>query len=328
MTTFLLGAAIVMAFVAAFVAVHAVFIAPRQLSVSEHEVAIPDLGAAFEGYTIAVFTDIHQPPTRGTGQLRRAIDVASAAGPDLVALVGDYAASFSRSRAISHRFYRSGMASSGPLLAAIRARDGVVAVLGNHDYYHDGPDVARWLRGLGLTVLMSESIEIERDGDRLVIGGTDDYEEGTVEAEAGCAGRPDAPTIVLAHNPDTLLAFTSGRRIDLVLSGHTHGGQIVIPLYGAPMTLSEVCTRRHPAGWVPNARAPLLVSRGLGGDIPLRFNCSPELLIVRLVRGDRPPRLVRQWTPEREDGWRARLERARRRVSARGADAAGAQQPA
>jgi predicted MPP superfamily phosphohydrolase len=311
-TTFLIVAAIVLAFSASFVALHAIFIAPKQLTVSEHEVPIGDLGAAFEGYTIAVLADIHQPPTGNTSELRRAIEVVTGVRPQLIVLLGDYAASFSRARGMSHRFYTKGMAASEPLLRELRAPDGVIAVLGNHDYYHDGPAVAEWLRGLGATVLVNASVVIERDRDRLVVGGTDDCDEGTVDPQAGCAGRPDAPTMVLAHHPDSVLVFEPERRMDFVLSGHTHGGQVVLPWYGAPMTLSKVCTRQHPAGWVPNGRAPLLVSRGLGGDIPLRFNCPPELVLVRLKRGAGAPRVVRQWAPERTSGWRAWFERRRR----------------
>jgi predicted MPP superfamily phosphohydrolase len=71
-------------------------------------------------------------------------------------------------------------------------------------------------------------------------------------------------------------------RADLVLAGHTHGGQVVLPGYGAPLRLASLCGRRTARGWVPNARAPLYVSAGLGTMIPLRVNCPPEIVVVRL----------------------------------------------
>ena len=291
----LLAAAIVAGVAALYIALHAVLVAPFQLVVSEHEVPIADLAEPFDGYTMVALADVHAPPYGRHGQLQRAVAVARSAQPDLVLLLGDYGASVGWSRAISARFYRSAMPAAGPLLAALDAPDGVIAVLGNHDYYFDGTAVADWLRGLGVRVLVNEHVVIARDGAQLVIGGTDDLDRGRVDPAAGCAGAPPAPTIVLAHNPDSVTRLTPARRVDLVMSGHTHGGQIVLPAYGALVTFAEICTRTSPSGWVPNGRAPLLVSRGLGGDIPLRFNCPPEVMIVRLARGTGAPRLVRQW---------------------------------
>ena len=291
----LVPVALVLGFAALFVALHAVLVAPQQLTVSEHEVPIADLPAAFERWTMAVLSDIHAPPYGRHGQLRRAAAVAEAARPDAILLLGDYASSFGRLPEASARFYRQAMPRAGEILGALHAPDGVFAVLGNHDHYFDGTAVAAWLRALGPTLLVNEHVVLRRGDACLVLGGVDDYTESDVDRAAGCRGAPDAPTIVMAHHPDSVVCFTERRRIDLVLSGHTHGGQVVLPWYGALMTLSRVCTRRHPAGWVPNGRAPLFVSRGVGGDIPLRVNCPPEVAIVRLVRGTGAPRLVRQW---------------------------------
>ena len=300
----LLAAAVIAGVAALYLALHAVLVAPFQLSVSEHEVPIADLPEPFDGYTLVALADVHAPPYGRHGQLQRAVEVARAVGPDLVVLLGDYGASFGWSRAISARFYHASMPGAGELLASLRAPDGVIGVLGNHDYYFDGPAVARWLQAHGVRVLVNEHVVIERGDARLVIGGTDDLDRGHIDPAAGCADAPPAPTIVLAHNPDSVSRLTPARRMDLVMSGHTHGGQIVIPGYGALVTFAQVCTRTAPSGWVPNRRAPLLVSRGLGGDIPLRFNCPPEVLVVRLVRGSGAPRLVRQWAMRGVNWWR------------------------
>ena len=113
----------------------------------------------------------------------------------------------------------------------------------------------------------------------------DDWFEGDVDPYGGCRALPaDAPTVVLSHVPDGVLELDPSRRVDLVLSGHTHGGQFVVPGWGAPVTFSKVATRRCPAGWVPNDRAPLYVSRGVGVQMPGRINAPPEVSIVELRR--------------------------------------------
>ena len=290
----------VLLLVAAALLAHAVLLAPRVLEATELEVPIADLPPALEGWTAAVVADVHQLPPFIRAQLAAAVDAVRLARPDAVFLLGDYGPSFSSTPRLTARLYRQGMRATEDLLRTLAApdvaRDGAFAVLGNHDYYFDGDAVARWLEGLGIRVLRNASALVRREGDAaLVVGGTDDLDGATVDAAGGCARRPDAPTIVLAHHPDAVLRLTSDRRIDLVLSGHTHGGQVVLPWYGAPIRLSRLCPRQAASGWVPNARARLYVSRGLGGDIPLRVNCPPELVFVRLTRGAGAGRVVRRW---------------------------------
>jgi uncharacterized protein len=271
---------------AAVTGLHSTLIATRDLRLSEVDARIPDLPEALEGYTIAVLADLHHRPGAGLDIVRGAITLTHDARPDLIALLGDYGTSFEWRKRTNRVLYPRSMRVLGPELARLTAPDGVVAVLGNHDHYFDGAATREWLHGLGIRVLVNDGICIDRRGAKLAIGGVDDAFEGIVDPRGGLAAMPnDIPSIVLSHNPDGVLALDPARRVDLVLSGHTHGGQIVIPGYGAPVTFSKVCERRTAAGWVPNTRAPLYVSRGLGGTIPLRFNCPLELPIVRLRRG-------------------------------------------
>ena len=302
----MLASLVVLALLAAALLAHAVLLAPRRLEATEVEVPIADLPAALEGWTAAVVADVHQLPPLIRPQLAAAVAAVRAARPDAVLLLGDYGPSFSSTPRLTAWLYHRGMRATGDLFRALAAPDvapdGAFAVLGNHDYYLDGEVVARWLEGLGVHVLRNASVIVQRAtggaggaGAALVIGGTDDLDGATVDPAGGCAARPDAPTIVLAHHPDSVFRLTSDRRIDLVLSGHTHGGQVVLPWYGAPLRLSRVCSRHAASGWVPNGRARLYVSRGLGGDIPLRVNCAPELVFVRLTRGSGAGRVVRRW---------------------------------
>jgi uncharacterized protein len=215
----------------------------------------------------------------------RAARMATEASPDLIALLGDYALSLRIAPRTSKRLYEWAFLRLARVLATLRARDGIVGVLGNHDYDYDAPAVARWLGGCGVHVLLNECIVIERDRARLAIGGVDDYENGTIDAHGGCpAVAADVPRIVLSHNPDGVLALDRSARIDLVLAGHTHGGQLVLPWFGAPARHCTICDADCASGWVRRAPFPLYVSAGTGALIPLRIGSRPEVLLVRLVR--------------------------------------------
>ena len=261
-------------------------VAPYRLRTTHVRAPIRALPAELEGYRIAVLADLHHWPGITGGHVRRAVRLALAAEPDVIVLLGDYSVSVhGRWRGTSAWLYERAMGQLTPILRALHAPDGVLAILGNHDHYAGVEQVERWLPATGARLLRNAGVVVRRGGAALVIGGVDDWFEATVDASGGCAGLPaDAPTVVLSHVPDGVLALATSRRVDLVLAGHTHGGQFVIPGIGAPVTFSRVATRRHPAGWVPNARAPLFVSRGIGVQLPGRFNAPPEVVIVELAR--------------------------------------------
>lgn len=259
-------------------------------SVSRIELVIPDLPPAFDGYTIGVLADLHQPPDAAVDWLQHAVAVTNALNPDLIALLGDYGHSFESLPEYSRRWYASALGAMTESLRQLRAEDGVVAILGNHDYDADATMVLDWLRDLGARVLVNHIRCISRDGESLRVLGLDDLKRGASAIPVDFDSADRTPTIVLSHNPDGVFLFGRGARVDLVIAGHTHGGQIVLPWYGAPMTMAQVCTRRAPSGWVPNEIAPLYVTRGLGEQLPLpiRVNCPPEILVVRLRSGQQP----------------------------------------
>ncbi|MFN2399607.1 MAG: metallophosphoesterase [Gemmatimonadaceae bacterium] len=268
---------------AAALAVHSIFHAPASLRVAEVHVPVADLPHEFDGYTIAVLTDVHYAPVPGKGNLERAATIIRRVEPNLIVFLGDFAASFASSQRLSGMLYRAAIPAMGKIIRGMSAPDGMMAVLGNHDYYFDGPAVIAWLESLGVRVLVNDCVVIEHGGDRLAIAGTDELGHDIPDPYAGCSDLPrEIPRIVLAHHPDEVLLLAPDMRADLVLAGHTHGGQVVFPILGALIRISKVCGRHTASGWVPNGRAPLYVSRGIGAQIPLRFNCPPELVIVRL----------------------------------------------
>lgn len=280
-TTTLLALVALAVVVAATMGLWAVLVAPHRLARTELEVVVAGLPAAFDGYTIAALSDLHHRPGESLRYLRRAVTLANECSPDLAVLLGDYGISFKRQRPLSRVLYARAMPAASRVLAGLRTRDGVLAVLGNHDHYAGAAAVRDWLGALGARVLVNEHVAIERGGDRLVVAGIDDVTDGAPEPRAGC---PDGvrPHLVLSHNPDGVRVLSPSLGEPLVLSGHTHGGQVVLPIYGAPLTMSRVCGRSTASGWIPNPWFPLYVVRGIGVQIPLRFRCPPELLVVRL----------------------------------------------
>jgi predicted MPP superfamily phosphohydrolase len=264
--------------------IYFVVIAPRRLRRTDIEVAIPGLAPEFEGYTIAVLSDLHYGGVfRPRSHARHAAAIARSADPDLVALLGDYGVSVGRFTRLTRYMYDRGMRELGPILKSIGARDGMLAVLGNHDYDTGGWRVVRWLSSIGAGVLLNRAALLERNGARLVIGGVRDPHYADVDPEGGFAHvPPDATRILLSHTPDAITSLSPTARPALVLSGHTHGGQVVFPFLGALSRHSRICGRHTASGWIPDAPFPLYVTTGVGVAIPLRAWCRAEVLVVRL----------------------------------------------
>jgi len=261
--------------------------APRRTlaQITECQVTVADLGDPFDGYTIVVLSDFHhRHPFDDLRWLRHAVNSANTVSPDLIALLGDYASSFKQTPVVSRRWYARALPAMAGELCRLRARDGVVAVLGNHDYYADAEIVGEWLHTIGAYVLVNSATCMARSGSALRIAGLDDLKEGRPDPLVGCSLIDQPPTVILSHEPDGIQWLDPRLRVDVMLAGHTHGGQIVIPWYGAPVTMSQTCGRQSAHGWVRNPRGPLLVTRGLGEQLPLpiRVGSPPEILILQL----------------------------------------------
>ena len=261
-------------------------VTPVALRRTRIDAPIAQLSPALEGYTIAVLSDLHYGGTIAPARLlAHAALLANDSSPDLIVLLGDYALSHSHFHTMSRWLYEWALPRMTATLRTLRARDGVIAILGNHDYDHDATKVVAWLRSSGARVLVNECVVIERGDARLGIGGVDDWTHGRIDPAGGCASlAPDIPRVVLSHNPDGVLELARNARADLVIAGHTHGGQIVLPGFGAPARHCTVCDAHSASGWVARSPVPLYVTTGVGVVLPLRVNCPAEVLVIRLVR--------------------------------------------
>lgn len=244
------------------------------LEINRHTLVVPRLPSAFAGLTVALLTDPHHGPFNSLAYVREVVDRTNALRPDLVALGGDYVHG-ARGDKYVHACVEA--------LGRLRAPLGVYAVPGNHDYWHRIWVMHQALRDFGLTDLTNAGRWLERAGSRLRLAGIDDiwYGRPDLDAALGDATASDA-CVLVCHNPDFLETLTD-RRVGLVLSGHMHGGQIVVPGLGYHRLPSRYGAK-YVAGLVRTDCSQVFVSRGLGTvGLPLRFNCRPEIVLLTLT---------------------------------------------
>ncbi|HEY1380393.1 MAG TPA: metallophosphoesterase, partial [Gemmataceae bacterium] len=255
---------------------------PTWLEVNRLHVPVRDLPAEFDGFRLVQLSDLHCGPKVTDDYLAEAVDLALAQRPDLVVLTGDFI----------HKGYRH-VRRVAHSVARLRAPHGVFAVLGNHDYSirnalglrrhrHLHQAVADALAAEGVRVLRNETVPLERNGASLDLTGVDDLWSRTCDLDAAYAGTdPNCPRVVLAHNPRTV-EHLAGRRCDLMLSGHTHGGQIDLPRLGR-VTLGKRA-RKFAAGMYEYEGTYLYVNKGVGFGWRLRYNVRPEVAVFTLRR--------------------------------------------
>jgi len=224
---------------------------PPPPRISEHEVAIRDLDPRHDGVRIAQLSDIHVGRTTPREHVRAAVAAANAARPDLIVLTGDY---------VCWRRHEAPMVADQ--LAGLSASR-VLAVLGNHDYFTWGSGVAAALEHNGYEVLRNQTTLAHVRGAPLAMVGVDDPVTRHDDLDAAFAGAPAKTTkIVLCHSPDHGPQLAH-RHADLVLSGHTHGGQIYVP--GITDRVMKRLGLNYRRGWYAmNQRTQLYVTPGVG----------------------------------------------------------------
>ncbi len=238
------------------------------IETTEHTVAVPHLPTALQGLRVVHLTDFHRSRHTSDLLLQSAVEAANAAHPDLILLTGDFVTKDPRD-----------IAPCARILAPLRARLGVYAILGNHDYATDGPAVEKQLIELGFTVLLNRSVLLP-NGLRIV-GLDDDRFHRTDVPKAFHDVAPDDPTLVMAHNP--ALIERLAERECIVFSGHTHGGQVRLPLL-TEREIRRIGAKHYARGWYTVGKARIYVNRGLGRvGIPLRLFCRPELALFTLT---------------------------------------------
>jgi len=248
------------------------FLEAKWCRLTRQTITLPNLPPPFRGTTVALLADVHHGPFVPLAYIRQIIAMTNALEPDIVVLAGDYV----------HRHERY-IAPGIEQLGKLEARLGRFAVRGNHDNrgYQTLSRVA--LADAKLPDLNNRGIWLERGGGRLRICGVGDLwtDRQDLSAALGDATERDA-VLLLSHNPDFVETIRD-RRVGLVLSGHTHGGQVVVPGFGAPIVPS-CYGQKYLYGLVQGPCCRVFVTRGVGTiSPPVRLLCRPEVVLITLV---------------------------------------------
>jgi hypothetical protein len=264
------------------------------LQITHRDVVLQGLHPTFDGMRIAQLSDIHMDEYTEPLFLRHVIDEVNRNQPDAVLLTGDFITErvvprrFSSKKFIAgeEKFAIGAAWQCANLLRELKCRS-IYAILGNHDV-SIGADVSEALTANGITMLTNACLPIERGGRRFWLAGLDDPLMGDPNPDLAIPpsirNLPNEPVVLMCHAPDyvdTLLAHPVGKSVALMLSGHTHGGQVCLPLVGF-MHLPPL-GRKYIQGWFQFGALQLHVNRGIGTlGLPIRFNCPPEITLLTL----------------------------------------------
>jgi len=239
---------------------------------TETDIFIRDLPPSFDGFRVAQVSDVHHSSLVSADEVRRVVALANSARCDLVALTGDYTTAS-----------RKYVEPCAEILAGLAAPHGVWAVLGNHDHHTDPLLTRQALKSRGINLLDNANTRLRRGGDELQLAGVGDWSWVDADWGRAFAGVDRArPSLLLSHQPSVFdRPETEG--VSLILSGHTHGGQVNLPVIGAPV--SHLNEFKYVRGRFERGTTQLFVTRGTGTiGVPLRLGARPEVAVLRLRR--------------------------------------------
>jgi predicted MPP superfamily phosphohydrolase len=249
--------------------------------VQEHEIVLPGWAASSGSLRIAVLADLHTgSPHNDLKKLAEVVHATNHAQPDLILLAGDFVIH----GMVGGEFVEPELSAS--VLKDLHAPLGVFAILGNHDWWFDPTRVQSALETAGIEVLEDQSRSLRFKNTHLWLVGVSDYWEGPHNIKKALSGvNGTAPVILFTHNPDIFPEIPAS--VSLTIAGHTHGGQVAIPLVGRPIVPSKY-GERYAIGHVIEGGRHLFVTPGIGTSIvPVRFRVPPEISLVKVQSTER-----------------------------------------
>lgn len=250
---------------------------PNSFRVETVRLKLPRLSPGFSGLRLVQISDIHMGGWMNLERFGRVANLVMAEQPDVLLITGDFLIGHSPA-AISDQIVND--LTDG--LSRLAATVPTFAVLGNHDYWTDAETVRRILSASGIHDLTNRVFSLQRENERLHLCGVDDIWEGDVRLEEVLAQLGDSgAAILLAHEPDFADTSAATGRFDLQLSGHTHGGQLILPFVGPPIL--PYLGRKYAVGLYKVGQMFQYTNRGVGmARLPLRINCPPEITLFIL----------------------------------------------
>lgn len=251
---------------------------PRRVRV---DIPLARLPQEFDGFTIIQLSDFHFDPYFSIIPIRKSVQITNALKPDLIVLTGDFVSAPAIESALRNKRAALQADPCSEVLKDLRAPHGVWAVLGNHDAFSDPVHVTEALKAGGINVLSNSAAPIERSGRRFWLAGVADVLARHADIDLTLKGiSPQERVVLLAHEPD-FADHTVKYSVDLQLSGHSHGGQVRLPLVG-PVYLPRL-GRKYPRGLRTIGRLSLYTNVGIGTlYVPVRWNCAPEVTLITL----------------------------------------------
>ncbi|NNE67434.1 MAG: metallophosphoesterase, partial [Pyrinomonadaceae bacterium] len=224
-----------------------------------------------DGLKIVHLSDIHHSPFTDLDHIQNAVQITNDLAPDLVVLTGDF---------VSHE--SEYIAPMAEVLGGLESEFGAYACLGNHDHWTDAELVSRCLREEGVNVLINEGFRFTAKDASFWLCGVDDHMAGKTDVPAALKGSyPDEMKLLLAHNP-VIIRQAARQKVDLMLSGHTHGGQVKI----REKEKRILARRRLTSGLHQRRHTQIYITRGIGTVVlPVRYQCPPEISLIELAAG-------------------------------------------
>ncbi len=260
-----------------------------QIRLESVPITLNNLPPAFKGFKIALLSDLHSSPIVSLEHLTHAARLAQNENPDLLVLTGDFIGHTLRtSRNQIHDFETKYLDNLVNALAILKPKYGTYAVLGNHDFW-SGPEVTNALlktfeEKLNVHWLRNQHSQLNIGDDFITLLGVDDLWQRSFSLKKAMKRiDPKSIKILLSHNPEVNYRIAPEHNIDLVLSGHTHGGQISFPFIGPPFH-PGIRNQKYLRGLVEDKNRKTYITRGVGHLIvPIRFNCPPEVTLLTLL---------------------------------------------